>query len=191
MYYVEKEEQLLCLGEDTPAYGSAPQQRAPLKIGRYVDLRSDFGMKHIFGRPSCSLRLQSMLQAFLDGHREVGELTYVNTEVLGATAKKRRAIFDILTKDQSEKNYLVEMQKKFQTYYISRSNFYLYTFIANLAVKGDWDFNFEATTMISFLNFTLREDDPDYIHVSMDSFLKDHKPVNDSLMKVFVETEKF
>ena len=77
----------------------------------YLDLRTDYGFKRVFGEnPEI---LKSLLNEFLHEviGRKITDVVYLQTEVLGFSNKEKRIIFDLYCEDQIMNRMIVEMQR--------------------------------------------------------------------------------
>ena len=80
------------------------------KTEYYLDLRTDYGFKRVFGEnPEI---LKNLLNEFLHEviGRKITDVVYLQTEVLGFSNKEKRIIFDLYCEDQIMNRMIVEMQ---------------------------------------------------------------------------------
>ena len=81
--------------------------------GIFVDPKSDFGFKRLFGYPDGKQDLIRLLNALLEDEIiPITDLSYLSTEILGRTKKQRKVLFDLFVKDNLNKRYELEMQKQ-------------------------------------------------------------------------------
>jgi predicted transposase/invertase (TIGR01784 family) len=128
----------------------------------------------------------------LQGHEEITDLTYLNTEQLGTAETERKAVFDVYCETVTGERILIEMQKAEQRFFKDRSIFYSTFPIRDQAQKGDWDYRLSRVYTIGVLNFTFDDDDPAYFHHEvklMDT--KNHKVFYDKLTYIYLEMPKF
>lgn len=76
---------------------------------RYIDPRTDFGFKYLFGTPMNKELLIGFLNALFHGTHIITDLTYLNSEQLGIRKEDRRAIFDVYCETESGEKFIVEM----------------------------------------------------------------------------------
>ena len=159
---------------------------------RYVNFYTDFAFKKLFGTEINKDLLISFLNALLQGHEEITDLTYLNTEQLGTAETERKAVFDVYCETVTGERILIEMQKAEQRFFKDRSIFYSTFPIRDQAQKGDWDYRLSRVYTIGVLNFTFDDDDPAYFHHEvklMDT--KSHKVFYDKLTYIYLEMPKF
>ncbi|MBR6031196.1 MAG: Rpn family recombination-promoting nuclease/putative transposase [Bacteroidaceae bacterium] len=159
---------------------------------RYVNFYTDFAFKKLFGTEINKDLLISFLNALLQGHEEITDLTYLNTEQLGTAETERKAVFDVYCETVTGERILIEMQKAEQRFFKDRSIFYSTFPIRDQAQKGDWDYRLSRVYTIGVLNFTFDDDDPAYFHHEvklMDT--RNHKVFYDKLTYIYLEMPKF
>ena len=102
---------------------------------RYVDLKTDWGFKHLMGKEP---QMRSFLNSLLsEDYGEIKSLTFENVEVLSERADGRGVIFDLLCTTDSGDKIIVEMQNYSHLFFKTRSNYYLYTLMAQTLTRGD------------------------------------------------------
>ena len=159
---------------------------------RYVNFYTDFAFKKLFGTEINKDLLISFLNALLQGHEEITDLTYLNTEQLGTAETERKAVFDVYCQTVTGERILIEMQKAEQQFFKDRSIFYSTFPIRDQAQKGSWDYSLSRVYTIGVLNFTFDDDDPEYFHHEvklMDT--QTHKVFFDKLTYIYLEMPKF
>ena len=159
---------------------------------RYINFYTDFAFKKLFGTEINKDLLISFLTALLQGHEEITDLTYLNTEQLGTAETERKAVFDVYCETVTGERILIEMQKAEQRFFKDRSIFYSTFPIRDQAQKGNWDYRLSRVYTIGVLNFTFDDDDPAYFHHEvklMDT--KNHKVFYDKLTYIYLEMPKF
>jgi predicted transposase/invertase (TIGR01784 family) len=125
---------------------------------RYINPLTDFGFKRIFGTPFNKALLIDFLNALLEGVREVSDVTYRNSEQLGANIEERRAVFDVYCQAKDGSRFIVEMQNVYQEFYKDRSIYYSTFPVAEQSKRGDWNYELSPVYTIGILNFTFPED---------------------------------
>lgn len=124
---------------------------------RYINPLTDFGFKRIFGTPFNKALLIDF-NALLEGEREVSDVTYRNSEQLGANIEERRAVFDVYCQAKDGSRFIVEMQNVYQEFYKDRSIYYSTFPVAEQSKRGDWNYELSPVYTIGILNFTFPED---------------------------------
>ena len=159
---------------------------------RYVNFYTDFAFKKLFGTEINKDLLISFLNALLQGHEEITDLTYLNTEQLGTAETERKAVFDVYCETVTGERILIEMQKAEQRFFKDRSIFYSTFPIRDQAQKGNWDYRLSRVYTIGVLNFTFDDNDASYFHHEvklMDT--KSHEVFYDKLTYIYLEMPKF
>lgn len=78
-------------------------------MARYIDLRTDFGFKRLFGQEDSKEILMQFLFAVLSLPHPLADLNYIPAEQLPATPAERRGIYDIYCTDRMGQRFIVEM----------------------------------------------------------------------------------
>lgn len=160
----------------------------------YIDPRTDFGFKYLFGTPMNKELLIGFLNALFHGTHTIADLTYLNSEQLGIRKEDRRAIFDVYCETESGDKFIVEMQNVFQQFFKDRSVYYSTFPIREQAKRGDWEYRLEAVYTIGILNFVFDEDknSKDYFHHEVKLMDVNTKKVfYDKLTFIYLELPKF
>lgn len=161
---------------------------------RYIDPRTDFGFKYLFGTPMNKELLIGFLNALFHGTHIITDLTYLNSEQLGIRKEDRRAIFDVYCETDSGEKFIVEMQNVFQQFFKDRSVYYSTFPIREQAKRGDWDYRLESVYTIGILNFVFDEDKnlKEYFHHEVKLMDVNTKKVFfDKLTFIYLELPKF
>ena len=160
----------------------------------YIDPRTDFGFKYLFGTPMNKDLLIGFLNALFHGTHIVTDLTYLNNEQLGIRKEDHRAIFDVYCETESGERFIVEMQNVFQQFFKDRSVYYSTFPIRDQAQRGEWNYRLEAVYTVGILNFVFDEDkdSKDYYHHEVKLMdVKTKEVFYDKLTFVYLELPKF
>lgn len=160
----------------------------------YIDPRTDFGFKYLFGTPMNKELLIGFLNALFHGTYIIKDLTYLNGEQLGIRKEDRRAIFDVYCETENGEKFIVEMQNVFQQFFKDRSVYYSTFPIREQAKRGDWDYRLESVYTVGILNFVFDEDknSKDYFHHEVKLMDVNTKKVfYDKLTFIYLELPKF
>lgn len=160
----------------------------------YIDPRTDFGFKYLFGTPMNKDLLIGFLNALFHGTHTITDLTYLNSEQLGIRKEDRRAIFDVYCETENGEKFIVEMQNVFQQFFKDRSVYYSTFPIREQAKRGEWDFHLEAVYTVGILNFVFDEDkdSEEYYHHEVKLMDVNTKKVfYDKLTFIYLELPKF
>ena len=104
----------------------------------YVNLKTDWGFKHLMGHEP---QMRSFLNSLLsEEYGEIKSLTFENVEVLSDRKGGRGVIFDLFCTTDSGDKIIVEMQNYSQLFFKTRANYYLYTLMTKVLGRGvDWN----------------------------------------------------
>ena len=161
---------------------------------RYINPYTDFGFKKLFGTEMNKDLLISFLNALFRGHEVIHDVTYLNSEHLGASYIDRKAIFDVYCENEQGEKFIVEMQKAEQNYFKDRSVYYATFPIREQAIRGDWDFQLKAVYTVGILNLVFPDDEysPECFHHEVKLMDTEDKHVfYDKLTFVYLEMPKF
>ena len=162
---------------------------------RYINPRTDFGFKRLFGSEFNKELLISFLNAMFHGEQTVKDVTYLNSEQLGDRQDERRAVFDVFCESEKGEKFIVEMQNVYQEFFKDRTIYYSTFPIREQAQRGgDWDFHLRPVYTIGLLNFNFAEglQDAHRWHHEVKLMEVDTKEVfYDKLTYVYVEIQKF
>lgn len=161
---------------------------------RYINPLTDFGFKRIFGTPFNKALLIDFLNALLEGEREVSDVTYRNTEQLGANIEERHAVFDVYCQAKDGSRFIVEMQNVYQEFFKDRSIYYSTFPVAEQSKSGNWNYELSPVYIIGILNFTFPEDKQSKNGVYKEVKLMDTKSKEvfyDKLTYIYVELACF
>ncbi len=125
---------------------------------RFVNPFTDFGFKKLFGEEASKPSLIDFLNSLLPSSAQIKNLSFKNSEQLGATWDERKAVFDIYCEGENGEIFIVELQKAKQDFFRERTIFYSTFPIAEQAKQGkDWNFNLTAVYCIGILDFTFSD----------------------------------
>lgn len=160
----------------------------------FVDPRSDFGFKKIFGSKEGEADLIAMLNAFIcEEMPSVSNVEYLNTEISGNTAEERKTIFDVYVKDEKNWHYNLEMQDREIKNPLSREFGYICR-IHSSSLKPGKQFNYKLDTIVGLFiaNFHIIKD-PDAPCINLVEFIckkNEHISVPETKL-ITIELPKF
>lgn len=161
------------------------------KTGRYVNPYTDFGFKWLFGTEVNKDLLIDFLNSLLTLDSPIKDITYKNVEKLGDTIEDRRAVFDVYCESDNGEQFIVEMQREIQEFFVDRSIFYASFPIRDQAMKGEmWDFKLTAVYTVGILDFSF-DDSEEYRHEVKLVDTTTEKVFYDKLTFVYLEMPKF
>ena len=145
--------------EKPPIKRRSSRQRTAIAkepVGRYIDILTDFGFKHIFGTKEF---LIDFLNAVLTFEGGIVDLHYDNTVHSGRTKDDRTAFFDLYCTLGTGELIMLEMQYKRQEFFKDRTLYYASRLIQEQGEdkKGDttWGFELIPVYSVNIVNFTL------------------------------------
>ena len=161
---------------------------------RYIDPKTDFGFKYLFGTDMNKDLLIDFLNALFNSRHKIEHVTFLKNEHLSGTYEERRAIFDVYCETDAGEKFIVEMHNVYQQFFKDRSIYYSTFPIREQAQRGDWNFRLEAVYTIGILNFVFDEDkaSADCVHHEvklMDTTTR--KVFFDKLTFIYLELPKF
>jgi predicted transposase/invertase (TIGR01784 family) len=129
-------------------------------MARYIDPKSDFGFKRLFGSEDNKEILKQFLYDVLALPHPIVDLNFLPTEQLPPTSDQRRGIYDVYCTDSQGQRFFVEMQKGHQIHVKERALFYSTFPITHQSARGEgWAFDLLPVYCLVILNFTLDEMD--------------------------------
>ncbi len=103
-------------------------------MGKYIDLRCDFGFKYCMSDP---IIMRSFLNAILDGDEDtITGVQFENVEEPRSAKNRRGVIFDMLCTTEKGDTILVEMQNSYQKFFKTRANYYIYNLMHRKIERG-------------------------------------------------------
>lgn len=128
-------------------------------MARYIDLRTDFGFKRLFGREDSKDILKQFLFDVLELPYPIQELTYIPQEQLPATSQERRGIYDVYCVDTMGRRFIVEMRRDLLANIKERALYYSTFAITYQAQRGlDWQFALLPVYCVVVLDYDMDED---------------------------------
>ncbi len=161
-------------------------------MGRYIDPRTDFGFKRIFGQEDSKDILKQFLFDVLALPHPIAELSYIPVEQLPASPEDRRGIYDVYCVDAIGRRFIVEMQQGHQINIKERALYYSTFTVTYQAQKGaDWQFNLLPVYCIAVLDFLIMDNDKQYLRRIQLMDTQTKTIFYDKLTFVFIELLKF
>jgi predicted transposase/invertase (TIGR01784 family) len=163
------------------------------RLGKYINLFTDFGFKRIFGTEKNKDLLIDFLNTLLEKEiSPIQRLTYLNNERLGKQAKDRKAFFDLYCENQQGEKFIIELQKAEQAFFKDRSIYYATFPIQEQALKGKWNYELTPVYTISIMNFIFDNDFPEQVISRVELRERDtNRLFFDKLKFVYIEIPKF
>ena len=162
---------------------------------RYLDPKADLTFKKIFGEHKDLLI--SLLNALLPlaDDEQIESVEYLSPELVPETYVGKNSIVDVRCRDVKGRQFIVEMQNAYQTFFKDRSLYYATFPIREQAEKGDvWDYQLKHVYVVALLNYEMSDPAFSTESINHDIGLLDkqtHRVFNDKLTFKYVEISKF
>ena len=129
----------------------------PLIGELFIDAICDIGFKKILSNEEI---LVDFLNTFLpDGTPKIVSANLLPEEKTGDNIHSKVIYFDVHAKDNNGKNYIIEVQRRAQDFFINRSLYYSSREISSQGESGELkDYDFSPVYNISILNFVPKAD---------------------------------
>ena len=162
-------------------------------MDRYINLFTDYGFKKVFGEEPNKDLLIAFLNELLGKRDRVRDLTYLNSEHLGRTARERSAVFDLYCTNEQGEKFIVEIQRVNQKFFKDRSVYYSTFAVQEQAAKGrDWKYELKSVYTIGILDFCFDDADQEKLHHRVKLMEEETKQVfYDKLTFIYLEIPKF
>jgi len=163
----------------------------PKDVGKYIDPRTDFGFKRLFGDKEL---MMAFLNAVLDVKDKIVELHYKNTVRTGVSKDDRSAIFDLYCTTGNGEQIIVEMQNIPHEYFKDRIVHYASRLIQEQPKKGKgWDYMLPPVYSINIVDYKLDKESKtdDYLSIIKLMNCKTNEVFYDKLTLVFLELPRF
>lgn len=122
----------------------------------YINPLIDFGFKRIFGNERVMMGFLNALIQVDDPDTEIVDLVFLPTDTKGEADEERGVIYDLRCKTNDGSEFIVEMQKKGQSFFNKRILFYLSRAIASQddSLKDEkWRFQTHNVYGVFLMNF--------------------------------------
>ena len=120
---------------------------------KYVNPYSDFGFKRIFGQEAHKEILIAFLNALLPPQHQIANLSFINTEQIPPRKDIYRSILDLHCVTPGGERFIVEMQQKYEPFFVDRSVYYTANAITNMLKRGSGAITLSAVYFIGILDF--------------------------------------
>jgi predicted transposase/invertase (TIGR01784 family) len=118
-----------------------------------MDLLTDFGFKHIFGKESHKDILIEFLNVLFQGRKVIHDLHFNNNEQNGPTDDYRTVHFDLICTGENGEQFIIEMQRANQAFFMDRCLFYNARLLIDQAPEkgNNWNYELKGVFTISIL----------------------------------------
>ena len=163
----------------------------PKDAGVYIDPRTDFGFKRLFGEKDLMI---AFLNSVLDVKDGIVDLEYRNTVRTGVSKDERETIFDLYCSTGTGEQIIVEMQTIPHEHFIDRVVYYVSRLIQQQGKKSkDWDYQLPPIYSVNIVDFKLDKERVEDKYLSYIQLLdRDTKELlYDKLTLLFLELPRF
>ena len=193
------------------------EKSRPIGDERFINPFTDYGFKRIFGTELSKDLLIEFLNSLLP-EVHIQDLTFCNVEQFGQVEDSRKAIFDVLCRNEKGEYFLVEMQRRPQKHFTDRILFYASFLIQNqmketqeqfrkmnrkrqrkelppadlLEWDPNWLYRMSRVYVVCFLDFEMIKGYPEKYRWNVLRMDKDeHVVFGDALQEIYLEMPKF
>lgn len=158
---------------------------------RYLDPKNDVVFKKIFGQhPNILMSFLNSMLPLPEG-QEIVELEYLSSEMIPETFLEKFTSVDVRCKDNTGRQFLVEMQMNWTTAFKQRVLFNASKAYVTQTDKGFAYTNLKPVYALNLINQNYLPDSPEYYHHYAVVHLKDNNEKLEGLEFVFIELQKF
>ncbi len=158
-----------------------------------VSLRNDIIFKYVFGHEKNEMILRGLLNEVLGlhGNRRLRRLTFIPTVNLREFLNDKLSQFDVSVEDRGGKRYNIEMQVRYENYYIARAIYYHDKLYTGRLKDGTSFKKLKKALSISLLNFVLLPEETDLHNIYRYGNIKSGRELTDLKELHFIELPKF
>ncbi|WP_375331095.1 Rpn family recombination-promoting nuclease/putative transposase [Candidatus Tisiphia endosymbiont of Oplodontha viridula] len=157
---------------------------------KYLDPTNDSLFKKIFRDKE---NLKEFLNSVLDLSEmyRIKEIEFIPVEELAGIHKGRRSVFDLKVKDESGNWYIIEMQKRNETNYLKRVQYYsAHSYVGQL-IEGLTHLDLLPVIVISLVKTRIFDKEVPYISIHKNVETTTNKQYLFDLSYIFIELGKF
>ncbi|MDE6098363.1 MAG: Rpn family recombination-promoting nuclease/putative transposase [Muribaculaceae bacterium] len=121
----------------------------------FIDLRTDFGFKRLFGTASRSHILIRFINALFEGRMVITDVTFHDKEMLPQDPAGKRTIYDVYCTTDTNQHFILEMQMADSANFPKRVLFYTAAAVVAQGQKG-YDYALDPIYTVIFTNFNLK-----------------------------------
>ena len=125
-------------------------------MSQFISAFTDDGFKRIFGQDMHKDLLIDFLNDLLKDEKEIKDITFLDKEILPEQEDERSIIYDLYCTTETNEHFVVEMQRREQSWFRNRSIYYLSRSITRQGERGSkWEYDLKAVYGVFFMNFHL------------------------------------
>ena len=118
----------------------------------YMNLRTDFAFKRLFGTPQYSHLLLRLLNGLFQDNKKISRVEFKNKEVLPPDKDGKKMVYDIYFTTQDNEHFILEMQNLYEPYFENRAILYTLKGLTEQVKKGG-EYYLDPVYSIFFTNF--------------------------------------
>ncbi|MDE6697694.1 MAG: Rpn family recombination-promoting nuclease/putative transposase, partial [Muribaculaceae bacterium] len=117
----------------------------------FMNLRTDFAFKRLFGNPKYSHLLLRLLNSIFQD-KMISKVEFKNKEVLPPDKEGKKLIYDVYFTTQDNEHFILEMQNLYEPYFENRAILYTLKGLTEQVKKGG-EYYLDPVYSIFFTNF--------------------------------------
>ncbi|MDE5903278.1 MAG: Rpn family recombination-promoting nuclease/putative transposase [Muribaculaceae bacterium] len=122
----------------------------------FIDIRTDFGFKRLFGSPKRAHILMRFLNALFEGRMVITEVNFKDKEMLPEDPEGKRTIYDVYCTTQNGHHFILEMQMLETKNFMKRILFYTSDAIRTQLLSGE-NYTIQPVYSIVITDFDLSQ----------------------------------
>lgn len=152
----------------------------------FINVRTDFGFKRLFGTPKNKHILIRFLNALLGNEITVTDVVYHDKEILPSSEKGKRIIYDVYCTSVNEgrHHFILEMQNFFEPPFADRVLYYTAKAISGQGKRG-WNYDLSPVITIVFTDFDFGKMKKALVHEMQVADLTTHDVLTEK-MRIFL-----
>lgn len=161
---------------------------------KYINLMTDYGLKSVLKIEELAIQF---LNEVLKGIINVQKITYLDKGSSGKHIHQSTTILELLCEDDTNQEFIIEIQRVKQENFMDRSLFYTSTCIQSNAPKDEkgteeWKFKQKPLIFIGLLDFEIPNTRPGkFKHIAQLCDIEGYKVLYKKLTYIFLELPKF
>ncbi|MDE5870541.1 MAG: Rpn family recombination-promoting nuclease/putative transposase [Muribaculaceae bacterium] len=118
----------------------------------YMNLRTDFAFKRLFGTPEYSHLLLRLLNSLFHDSKVISKVEFKNKEVLPPDQDGKKMVYDVYFTTQDNEHFILEMQNLYEPFFENRAILYTLKGLTEQVKKGG-EYYLDPVYSIFFTNF--------------------------------------
>ncbi|MDE6632517.1 MAG: Rpn family recombination-promoting nuclease/putative transposase, partial [Muribaculaceae bacterium] len=118
----------------------------------FMNLRTDFAFKRLFGTPQYSHLLLRLLNGIFQDNKKISRVEFKNKEVLPPDIDGKKMVYDVYFTTQDDEHFILEMQNLYEPYFENRAILYTLKGLTEQVKRGG-EYYLDPVYSIFFTNF--------------------------------------